>query len=176
MTPRSSIRDATEHDAAACAAIYAPFVTDTAVSFETEAPTGPEFARRIAAARATHSWVVLEQAEQVVGYAYGAPYKARAAYRWTCEVSVYVAPHQTRRGAGRALYTALFERLADRGYRTAIAGMTEPNEASTGLHRALGFEPVGTFRAVGWKDGQWRDVTYVQRALAGGDDPPAAPR
>jgi phosphinothricin acetyltransferase len=178
MEHQPTIRDATAADAAACAAIYRPFVADTAVSFETEPPSEAEFARRIAAARRTHAWVVLEDAGRVVGYAYGAPYKARAAYRWTCEVSVYVDAGQRRSGRGRALYEALFARLAARGYRTAVAGMTLPNDASAGLHRALGFEPVGTFRAVGWKHGQWHDVTYGQRALATGSraaDPPPEP-
>jgi phosphinothricin acetyltransferase len=175
MEPRRAIRDATAADAAACAAIYRPFVTDTAVSFETEPPTVGEVGRRIVAARSSHAWVVLEEAGRVVGYAYGGPYKARAAYRWSCEVSVYVATGWRHAGGGRALYEALFARLAARGYRTAIAGMTLPNDASVGLHGALGFEPVGTFRAVGWKHGAWHDVAYGRRALAHGDDPPAEP-
>ena len=74
------------------------------------------------------------------------------------------------------LYTALLDRLAARGYRTAAAGMTQPNEPSAALHRALGFTEVGTFRRVGWKLGGWHDVTWVQRDLAVGDDPPAEPR
>ncbi len=175
MKSRPAIRDATEADAAACAAIYEPFVTDTAVSFETEPPTATEFARRILQARSRHAWVVLEDAGRVVGYAYGGPFKARAAYRWACEVSVYVEPGRRRTGSGRALYEALFERLAARGYRVAIAGMTLPNDASVGLHRALGFEPVGTFRAIGWKNGGWHDVAYGRRVLAEGTDPPPEP-
>ena len=120
-------------------------------------------AERIAAAARTHAWLVYEIDGRVVGYAYGGPMKARAAYRWSCEVSVYLEPGLRRTGAGRALYEALFARLAERGYRTAVAGMTLPNPASEGLHRALGFEPVGTFRQVGWKHGAWHDVAWVQR-------------
>lgn len=71
---------------------------------------------------------------------------------------------------------ALFERLAARGFRTAVAGLTLPDDASVGLHRALGFEPVGVHRRIGWKHGAWRDVVWVQRTLATGDDPPAEPR
>jgi len=167
------VRDATTSDAGACAAVYTPYVLGTAISFELEPPSAAEMARRIAAAQERHAWVVLEDAGRVAGYAYGGPYKERAAYRWSCEVSVYLEQGRRRGGAGRALYQALFDRLAARGYRTAVAGMTLPNAASEGLHRALGFEPVGVWRRIGWKDGAWHDVAWVQRALAGGDDPPA---
>ena len=171
-----TVRDASEDDAEACAAIYAPYVTGTAVTFETEPPPPVEMARRIASTVRTHAWVVLEDGCRVVGYAYGGPYKSRPAYRWSCEVSVYMEPGRRRTGGGRALYAALFSRLAERGYRTAVAGMTLPNDASAGLHRAMGFEPVGTYRAIGWKDGAWHDVAWVQRPLGAGQDPPAEPR
>jgi L-amino acid N-acyltransferase YncA len=169
------VRDASERDADACARIYAPYVTDTAISFETEPPSATEMARRIAAARSTHAWLVAEDEGRVVGYAYGVPFRPRAAYRWSCEVSVYLELGRRRTGAGRALYEALLARLADRGYRTALAGMTLPNEASEGLHRALGFEPVGTFRRIGFKHGRWHDVAWTQRTLAAGDEPPREP-
>jgi L-amino acid N-acyltransferase YncA len=168
-----TIRDATEQDAEACAAIYAPYVTDTAVTFEYEPPTTAEMARRIAAAQQLHAWLVLEDDGRVVGYAYAGPYKERAAYRWSAEVSVYLEQGHGRRGGGRALYEALFDRLAARGYRTVVAGMTLPNDASEGLHRAMGFEPVGTWRRIGWKHGRWRDVAWAQRVIGDGGDPPA---
>ena len=120
----------------------------------------------------THEWVVLENQGRVVGYSYGGPYKSRAAYRWSCEVSVYLEPGRRRTGGGRALYDALFDRLAVRGFRTAVAGMTLPNDASVGLHRAMGFEPVGTYRRNGWKHGTWHDVAWVQRTIATGQGPP----
>jgi L-amino acid N-acyltransferase YncA len=170
------VRDASEHDAAACAAIYAPYVTDTAITFESDAPSAAEMAERIADAVRTYAWLVLEDGGRVVGYAYGSPFKSRAAYRWSCEVSVYLEPGLRRTGGGRALYEALLARLAERGFRTACAGMTLPNEASAGLHRAMGFEPVGTYRRIGWKRGAWRDVAWVQRALAPGEGPPTEPR
>jgi L-amino acid N-acyltransferase YncA len=166
------LRDAVPGDAAVCAAIYAPYVTGTAVSFESQAPSPAEMADRIAAAAATHAWLVLEVDGHVVGYAYGTPFRSRPAYRWTCEVSVYVAAEARRSGAGRTLYAALFDRLAARGYRTAVAGLTLPNEPSAALHRALGFVEVGTLRRVGWKDGAWRDVLWVQRDLGDGADGP----
>jgi L-amino acid N-acyltransferase YncA len=167
------IRAATPADGAACAAIYAPYVTDTVISFETEPPTAEEMSARIAAA---HAWFVLEDESRIAGYAYASTFHPRAAYRWACEVSVYLEVGRRRTGAGRALYDVLLPHLTDRGYRTAIAGMTLPNEASEGLHRALGFEPVGTYRRVGYKFGAWHDVAWTQRVLADGEDPPEEPR
>jgi len=166
------IRTATPADADACAAIYAPYVTDTAITFETEVPTSEEMAGRIANAIA---WVVAEDEGRVTGYAYAGRFHLRAAYRWACEVSVYLEPGRRRTGAGRALYDVLLRDLADRGYRMAIAGMTLPNPASEGLHRALGFEPVGTYRGIGYKLRAWHDVHWAQRVLAQGEDPPADP-
>ncbi len=169
------MRDATAADAEGCRAVYAPYVLTSSVTFELETPTVAEMAQRITVAQKRHAWVVLEQDGAVVGYAYGGPFKARPAYRWACEVSVYVADGHRGRGAGRALYTALLKRLSERGYRTVAAGMTQPNEASAALHRTLGFSEVGTFTRVGWKLGAWHDVRWVQRDLATGDDPPAEP-
>jgi L-amino acid N-acyltransferase YncA len=168
----TAIRDATADDAVACAAIYAPYVTGTAITFEVDPPTAAEMATRIAKAQDGHAWLVLEEDGRVAGYAYGGPYKERAAYRWACEVSVYLETGRRRSGAGRALYAALFERLAARGLRTAVAGMTLPNPASEGLHRATGFEPVGVWRRIGWKQDAWHDVAWVQKALVAGDAPP----
>lgn len=178
------IRAATTADAEACAAIYAPYVTGTVVSFEAVPPTAGEMAERIASANRTHAWIVAadegeggEEGEGgVFGYAYGGPFASRPAYRWSCEVSVYIEPGRRRAGAGRRLYEALFARLAERGFRTVAAGMTLPNEASEGFHRAMGFEPVGSYRRIGWKHGSWHDVAWAQRPLAAGGDPPAEPR
>jgi L-amino acid N-acyltransferase YncA len=173
--PGLVVRPATAADAEACAAVYAPYVTETAVSFETDPPTAGEMARRITAASEQHAWLVLEDEGRVVGYAYGGPHQTRAAYRWCCEVSVYLEVGRRRTGGGRALYAALLARLAERGFRMAVAGMTLPNDASVGLHRAMGFEPVGTYRRIGYKDGAWHDVAWVQRPLSREPDPPAEP-
>src|SRR5919107_3769416 len=172
MEERLTIRDATERDGRACAAIYAPYVTDSAVSFELEPPGAGDMAGRIAAAGDRHAWLVLEDGGRVVGFAYGQAFRERAAYRWSCETSIYLEVGRRRTGGGRALYAALLDRLAERGYRRAVAGMTLPNEASVGLHRALGFEPVGVQRGIGWKHGGWRDVAWVQRSLGDDDGPP----
>jgi L-amino acid N-acyltransferase YncA len=171
------VRAACADDAEACAAIYTPYVTDTAITFETEPPSQAAMAARIAAASETHAWLVLQDGERVVGYAYGGRFHARPAYRWACEVSVYVELGRRRTGTGRALYEPLLERLRGRGYRIAVAGMTLPNAASEGLHRSLGFEPVGTYRRIGYKLGRWHDVAWMQLRLLDEDGaPPAEPR
>ncbi|HEY0493734.1 MAG TPA: GNAT family N-acetyltransferase [Candidatus Dormibacteraeota bacterium] len=174
MTGRElRVRDASEADGSACARIYEPYVRETAVTFETEPPSDEDMAQRIGAALTTHAWLVLEAEGRVAGYAYGGPFRSRAAYRWSAEVSVYLEQGFERRGGGRALYEALFSRLAERGFRTAVAGMTLPNDASVALHRSMGFEPVGTYRAIGWKLGAWHDVAWMQRPLIAAKDPPA---
>jgi L-amino acid N-acyltransferase YncA len=169
------VRDATESDAAACAAIYAPYVAETSVSFEVEPPTPEQMALRISYARERHAWLVLEVDGLVAGYAYGHPFAERAAYRWSCEVSIYLERQRHRAGGGRLLYEALLARLADRGYRRALAGMALPNDAGVGFHRALGFQPVGVYLQVGWKNGSWHDVAWVQKTILNAEDPPAEP-
>jgi L-amino acid N-acyltransferase YncA len=164
-------------DAAACAAIYAPFVRETAVSFEEVVPGAEDFAARIARTSATHPWLVCERDGEVAGFAYGAPHRERAAYRWATDVSVYVDPAFHRRGVGRALYEALFERLRAQRFQIACAGITLPNHASVGLHESLGFESVGVYRGIGWKAGAWRDVGWWQLRLlpAEATGPPPEP-
>ena len=169
------MRDARPSDAPACAAIYAPYVTGTAITFETEPPSEGEMAARIEAAASSYAWLVLEDEGRVVGYAYGGRFHARPAYRWAAEVSVYLETGRRRTGGGRALYEALLARLRERGFRIAIAGMTLPNEASVGLHEALGFEPVGTYRRIGYKLGGWHDVAWMQRRLLDDDGEPPEP-
>jgi phosphinothricin acetyltransferase len=162
-----TIRPATVDDAAACADIYRFYVRHTHISFESEPPSTEEMAQRIVSYSARHAWLVAQEAGgDVVGFAYGAPYSAREAYRWAVESSVYLEAGRRRTGAGRALYEALFERLAARGYRRLVAGLALPNDASLGLHVSLGFEVVGTLRRIGWKHGQWRDVMRLQKDLA----------
>lgn len=159
------IRAALASDAAACAAIYAPFVRDSWVSFETEVPDAAEMARRIAANSASHGWLVAEIGGAVAGYAYGSAHRPRAAYGTSCDVAVYVGPTFGRRGIGRALYSQLLPLLAARGMHAAFAGIALPNEGSIALHQAVGFAPVGVYREVGWKLGGWRDVSKWQRLL-----------
>ena len=151
-------------DAAACAAIYAPFVHESWTSFETEAPDITEMARRIGEYGSSHAWLVAESDGELLGYAYGSPHRSRAAYASSCDVAVYIAPGFARQGVGRALYAALFPVLAE-NYHAAFAGIALPNDASIALHRATGFTPVGIYHEVGWKLGAWRDVSWWQRLL-----------
>lgn len=174
---RLSVRDADPTgDAAACAEIYAPHVEGSAVSFDELAPDAAAMGERIERVAATHAWLVAEREGRVVGYAYGYPFQQRPAYRWTVGVSVYVATDEHGRGVGRALYTALFDRLRERGYRMAHAGITLPNPASVALHESFGFERIGVNREIGWKNGAWRDVGWWQLELApAGASPPPEP-
>jgi L-amino acid N-acyltransferase YncA len=162
-------------DAAACAAIYAPFVAASATSFEEKPPDAAEFARRIERLSATHSFLIAEGERGVAGFAYGGPHRARPAYRWATEVSVYIDQRDQRRGMGRALYASLLPVLASRGYVTALAGITIPNPASVALHESLGFEPVGVYRQIGFKAGAWRDVGWWQKSLRAALQPPPDP-
>ncbi|HEX2391573.1 MAG TPA: GNAT family N-acetyltransferase [Solirubrobacterales bacterium] len=173
-----TIRDADpQRDAAACAAIYAPHVEDSPTSFEERAPGAEEMAARIERLAASHAWLVAEQGGEVIGYAYACPHRERPAYRWAVDVSVYVAEAARGRGAGAALYRALFERLRERGFRVAFAGITLPNPASVALHERVGFSAIGVARGIGWKHGAWRDVGWYQLRLSpGAQDPPPEPR
>ena len=175
MTSPATIRDADPaRDAAACAAIYAPHVEDNPISFEERPPDAAVMTARIQRIQRTHPWLVAERGGEVVGYAYACPHRQRTAYRWSVDVSVYVAAGHLGEGIGRALYTALFERLRAQRFRMAYAGITLPNAASVALHESLGFAQVGTMREVGWKLGAWRDVGWFQLELApaGPERPP----
>jgi L-amino acid N-acyltransferase YncA len=171
------IRPATPADAPAVAAIYAPYVRDTAISFESEPPGPPEMASRIAGTLERFPYLVVEDsvAGGVIGYAYAGLHASRAAYRWSADVSVYIGPDGHRRGLGRRLYTALLALLEMQGYAHAYAGITLPNPASTGLHEALGFTAVGTYRNVGHKFGRWYDVVWYERPILGPVPGPAEP-
>jgi phosphinothricin acetyltransferase len=113
----------------------------------------------------THPFLVAERDRAVVGYAYAAAHNDRAAYRWAADVSVYIAASAKRQGIGRALYTKLLQMLRAQGLVVACAGITLPNDASVALHEAFGFEPVGVYRGIGFKLGEWHDVGYWQLEL-----------
>ncbi len=172
MLIRHADRDS---DAAACADVYAPSVIDGVASLEERAPDASEFAERIATVSADYPWLVAEIDGVVAGYAYGSRHHARASYRWSVDVTVYIAAAYHRRGIGRALYEPLFALLTRQGLYTACAGITLPNPASVGLHEALGFTPVGVYRNVAYKHGRWRSVGWWERPLRPPTDDGVAP-
>ena len=158
-------RVATSDDASAIAEIYAPYVRDTIVSFETEAPDAAEMSDRIARIGAEYPWLVASIDGRIAGYAYACQHRARLAYRWSVDAAVYLDASAQRRGIGRALYERLFALLRTQGYVNAFGGISLPNAASVGLHEAMGFAPIGTYRQVGYKLGAWRDVGWWQLEL-----------
>jgi phosphinothricin acetyltransferase len=175
--PRPRARLASPADGTACAAIYAPYVAGTAISFELVPPDGAEMAARIARTVERTPWVVVELAGTVRAYAYGTRHRERAAYDWTVETTVYVDPAFTRRGLGRTAMDALLAILRLQGAHLAVAGITAPNPGSVGLHLALGFERVGEFEAIGWKQGGWHGVEWFALELGPrtGDPSPLVP-
>ena len=168
------IRLATAADAPAIAAIYAPYVTETFVSFEEQAPDPDEMAARIAGnVPGLYPWLVAEVDGQGLGYASSSAFRSRPAYRWTVETGVYLAPEAQGRGLGRALMERMLELLTAQGFTAAIAGITLPNPASVALHEKLGFSPCATYRETGFKLGEWRTVQVFARDLAPRLSPPA---
>ena len=171
------LRIASADDAAAIAAIYAHYVTATAVSFETEPPTEEDIRARIGDSGALYPWLVAEDGErQLLGYAYAAAFRSRRAYRFSVETTAYLDPAAIGRGIGRRLYAALIPLLERQGFTQAIAAITLPNEPSVGLHETFGFVRAGVYRDVGYKLGDWRSVGLWQRALAPLKEPPEEPR
>lgn len=167
-----TVRLARPADAAGCLEIYRPLVASTAISFETEPPGETAFAARVSGALESLPWLVYESEHGVVaGYAHASPHRARDAYRWSAEVSVYVRDSHRRRGVARSLYTSLFRCLRHQGYVNAYAGIALPNEASVAFHEAMGFEWVGVYRQVGFKLGRWHDVGWWALRLVETDAP-----
>jgi L-amino acid N-acyltransferase YncA len=166
----AAIRLAVEADAEAIQAIYAPYVLETVISFELEPPDVTTMRERINKTLETHAWLVCEHKGEIVGYAYASKHRERHAYQWSVDVTAYVRPEFHRSGIGRGLYTSLFPLLCLQGYFSAFAGIALPNDASIGLHKAVGFEPIGVYPNVGYKFDKWHNVAWLGRAL----QPPAA--
>lgn len=171
----ATIRLARAGDAPAIQAIYAPYCTDTPISFEVTPPSVDEVGSRLAHVLAVLPWLIAEEDGRVLGYAYAAPHRERAAYRWSVDTAIYVDRDRHRRGLGRALYAPLLELAHRQGYAHAFAGIALPNAGSVGLHEAMGFRPIGVFRAVGHKLGRWHDVGWWQLELGPRAPEPAEP-
>lgn len=170
------IRLATSGDAAAIHQIYRPIVRDTHISFERNPPSISEIAARIDATLAQYPWLVCELDRRLAGYAYASAFRARAAYQWTAETTVYVHPAFQRRGLSRALYSSLLTVLREQGYCNAVGVIALPNEGSIRAHETLGFRKVGVFTNVGHKAGGWRDTGWWQLELRAPPEQPRAPR
>lgn len=159
------IRPATADDAAAICDIYNHYVATTVVSFEGAPVAIAEMARRIAETLPTHPWYVAQEEGTLAGYAYASPWRARAAYRFAVETTVYLAHDRHRGGIGTTLYDVLLRDLAERGFHCAMGGIALPNPASVALHEKMGFVKVAHFREVGRKFGRRIDVGYWQKML-----------
>jgi len=171
------IRSVELGDAPAIRDIYAPFVAESATSFEVEPPDAAAMEKRIRDLQEQFPWLVYEAGGAVLGYAYASPHRAaRKAYQWCVEVSIYIHERARRRGIGRALYESLFELLRRQGYVNAYAGITLPNPGSLRLHESLGFTPVGIYSRIGFKFGQWHDVIWLQLRLQEAEVPVVEPR
>ena len=172
------MRAATTGDAPALAAIYGHHVLNGLGTFETEAPSADDMTGRLAAVQALGlPYLVADEAGGVIGFAYAAPFRPRASYRFTAEDSVYIAPDRLGQGVGKALLAEVIAACEALNLRQMVAVIGDSgNVGSIGLHRAMGFELTGTFRAIGFKHGRWVDVVMMQRALnAGAGAPPDAP-
>lgn len=174
--PDPIIRLATTQDADAILAIYAPMVAETYISFELEVPTRDELASRITSTLEKLPWLVCEQSGSLLGYAYASTHRNRLAYQWSVDVSVYIHPQARRAGVARRLYTSLLAILRAQGYRNVFAGIALPNEASVGVHEAMGFRQAALYKSVGYKLGAWRDVGWWQLTLQPHVPDPQPPR
>ena len=161
-----NVRLATPDDGPACAVVYAPYVTDTAISFELAPPDGAEIADRILRTIARTPWVVVEVDGTVRGYAYAGRFRERPAYDWAAETTVYVDRAYQGRGLGRAAMRAVLAILRLQGFHVAVAGITPPNPGSVALHLRLGFERIGLFEEVGWKGDTWHGVEFFGLQLS----------
>ena len=171
-----TIRDARRSDVPAMLAIYAPFVEHTAVSFEYDVPTEAEFARRLEEHQAAFPWLVCEENGRLMGYAYAGRTFERAAYGWNAEISRYLAPELRGRGVGRRLYARIEEILTRLGYYKLFAVVTSANAPSVAFHRALGFRDAACFRNVGYKQGGWYDVLWLEKTLCDRPEPQCLPQ
>jgi phosphinothricin acetyltransferase len=168
------IRPVRIDDAADILAIYAPYITDTVISFETKVPTLEDFSKRIEKIQNDYPYLVCEVDGKVLGYAYASKHRERAAYRFSVEVSVYIAQEHHHKGIGKALYERLFAALDDYNYYSAFAGITLPNDKSIGIHKLFGFSEVGIYHNIGYKDGKWLDVIWLEKPLKEYGIPPEA--
>ncbi|HWK36929.1 GNAT family N-acetyltransferase [Sphingomonas sp.] len=174
-----AIRAARPEDAAAIAAIYAPYVLGGTVSFETDPPDADTMRARMEASGGLYPWLVATNGENdhgVLAYAYAGQWRDRPAYRYAVETSYYVAGAMAGQGVGRLLYEALVDTLRQQGFTQAVAVVSLPNDQVIRTHEAVGFRRTGMYREIGFKQGRWVDVGFWQCELNEGQIPPVEPR
>ena len=173
VTCASMIRPARDDDFPAITDITNFYIATTTIHFAYD-PLEPEYLHELWKRGERYPWFVYEESGAVVAYAKAGGWRDRAAYDWTTEIGLYVAHDARGRGIGKALCTTLLDELARRGFRSAIAGITLPNDASIKLHLALGFESVGIVRDAGYKHGRWCDVAFMQKRFTTSASSPSA--
>lgn len=172
VNPIGRLRPIEARDIPAVLELYAPYILETSISFETEVPSLEAFKERVATITKRFPWLVYEENQVIYGYCYGGPFRTRAAYRWSAELSVYVRQGHWGRSIGTSMYTALLEILAKAGFRQAYSCICVPNPGSERLHDAFDFLQCGRMEAVAFKLGKWRDMAILRRPLLDADSPP----
>jgi phosphinothricin acetyltransferase len=163
-------------DAEAILDIYKPYITSTATTFETSVPAVEAFEERIKTNTEKYPWLVAEDEGKIIGYAYASKHRDREAYQWCVECSVYVLEQYHHSGIAKELYTKLFELLQRSGYVNVYAGVTLPNPKSVAFHTKMGFEPIGVYRDIGYKLGQWHDVAWMVKTINPHREDPPVPQ
>ena len=159
------LRPVTVADAAELVSIYAPYVEQTAVTYEYEVPSVEEFQGRIANTTKNYPYLAAVENGVILGYAYASAFHPRAAFRWTAEVTVYLRKEAHGRGIGRMLYEALEEKLKQQNVQTAIALIADPNPESVAFHEKMGYRVAGRLTNCAYKLGQWRGMYYMEKFL-----------
>ncbi|KXT75130.1 Phosphinothricin N-acetyltransferase [Streptococcus sp. DD10] len=164
------IRHVRIEDASDLRSIYAPYVTNTAITFEYAVPSVAEFESRIDKIVQDYPYLVVEVEGRIVGYAYASSYSERAAYHWAVELSIYMDESERGKGLGRLLYKALEKELLKRGYLRFLACIALPNDASIQFHRKQGYQQVAHFPNIGYKFHKWHDIIWMQKSIEGEAD------
>ena len=166
------IRTVQLSDAEAILQVYAPFITDTCISFEYVVPSVEEFAQRIASISAEYPYIVLEEDGEIVGYAYAHRYLERVAYSWDVEVTIYLAAKVQGKGLGVILYDALEKLMALQNIKNLYSCITGDNVHSIEMHRSMGYELIGTFPKAGFKHDRWLDVVWMAKVIGEKENAP----
>lgn len=166
-------RRATEEDVVSILAIYAPYVTDSAITFEYDVPSEEEFRQRIRTISAEYPYFVCESDGQIIGYAYAHRHMERAAYQWNAEISIYIRQGFTGKGLGKTMCQTLIDLLRLQGIRNVFSCVTIPNERSAHLHHSMEFSTEGIFQNAGYKCGKWQTIAWFRKNIAPYTNEPA---